>query len=523
MLVCRVDLFGTFTQMKEDQYRSLCEACDRALLAPDTSLARIAIPWLHVVRDHPEMLTQYADLIRPIEGLGGYLKYLAKSVRSRLRWYRQIFRAIRSDGSIWFGEKLPHGIDVLVISHLLNSSQAGQADDFYFDTLPKELVNRGNSVLIALIDHTVKSDTTLVNKWKGNAIPRVILSRTLDLMTEISLRNSLKQEAQQLKKLAATESDPLLNRVVLHAAKEALSGGSQDNLRLAKQISVLTAELKPKAIMITHEGHAFERVAFAAARSTIPTVNCIGYQHSVLFPLQHAIRRNLASEYNPDQILTAGTVSKKQLETEPDLMRTPISVLGSNRGARASEITPAVEKLSPNSRACLVLPEGIESECHLLFEFSLDCARACPDVQFIWRLHPIVSFAALSAKNRKLRRLPPNVMVSKGTFKEALDQSRWVLYRGTSAVIQAVLAGLRPIYVESEHELPIDPLSELESWRWKVTLVNDFTRLIREEQQLHENSSEKLLGKSCLRSAQEYCASLFTPFDYNILSKISSR
>ncbi|SVD11455.1 uncharacterized protein METZ01_LOCUS364309, partial [marine metagenome] len=279
--------------MREEQYRSLCEACDRALLAPDATLERVAIPWLHVIREHPVVLAQYMDVVHPSKGIGAWTRRLVRSVRSSVTWGRQILRALRSSGSQWFGRELPHRIDVLVVSHLLNPSQAGQADDFYFGRLPGEMASQGRSVLIALIDHTVKSDAALADEWKDDAVPRVILSRSLDLLAERDFRIRLRREARRLRELAAKEADPSVRRVLLGAAAEALSGGAQSNLRLARQIAALVAELSPKAIVVTFEGHAWERMAFAAARSAQPDVRCVGYQHSVLFLLQHAVRRTL--------------------------------------------------------------------------------------------------------------------------------------------------------------------------------------------------------------------------------------
>ena len=42
--------------MSAGQYLALCEACDRVLLAPDATIERVAVPWLHVIREHPVFL-----------------------------------------------------------------------------------------------------------------------------------------------------------------------------------------------------------------------------------------------------------------------------------------------------------------------------------------------------------------------------------------------------------------------------------------------------------------------------------
>lgn len=50
-------------------------------------------------------------------------------------------------------------------------------------------------------------------------------------------------------------------------------------------------------------------MAFHAARAINPEVQCIGYQHTVLFPRTHALKRPLGASFDPDAILTIGHVT----------------------------------------------------------------------------------------------------------------------------------------------------------------------------------------------------------------------
>ncbi|MFZ5589829.1 MAG: hypothetical protein ACOY4M_09385 [Pseudomonadota bacterium] len=508
--------------MNEEEYRELREACDRVLLAPNSTIEWVAIPWLHVIREHPAFLANYVDLFEPVRSINAIGRQWLRSLRNRAGWFRQLGRALRSDRQPWFGPKeFPERIDVLFVSHLLNASHAGQADDFYFGELPNELVARGYSVVIALINHSDQSGEALADKWIGSSVPRVILSGSLGISEEVALHRRLKMESLRLRKVAKNETVGLFRKVLMRASQEALSGGSRTTLRMASQIGALVANLKPKAIVVTHEGHAWERVAFAAARSAVPEVRCIGYQHAALFRLQHAIRRSLAREYNPDQILAAGTVSKAQMEGAPGLEGIPISVLGSNRSFKGATInggcmTDQKQAGYSNNPACLVLPEGIASECHLLFGFSLTCAQVFPEIQFIWRLHPIVTFGSLTAQNPMLRNLPENVVLSRETFGEDIARCRWALYRGTTAVVQAVMAGLRPIYLQLPGEMTVDPLYELDGWRVRIETVSEFKRLMN----IESNRSSSFL-KSEMQIAKRYCENFFLPFNHNVFTSSS--
>jgi hypothetical protein len=401
---------------------------------------------------------------------------------------------------------------------LLNPSQAGQADDFYFGELPNQLFAHCHSAAIALINHSgTTAPYLLADKWIGSSVPRVILSGSLRLLEEVALRRRLKKESLRLWKLAKKEAPGQAQRILVRAAEEGLTNGGLTNMRMFSQIRLLTAKLKPKVIVVTHEGHAWERIAFAAARKALPGVRCIGYQHAAIFCLQHAIRRNLAPEYNPDQILTAGAVGKGQLESSPGLKEIQISVLGSNRSFKRVNID--CERLIPSGQAeklvnsaCLVLPEGIASECHLLFEFSMDCAKESPKIQFIWRLHPVVNFKSLLVHNPKLRNLPRNIVLSKSTLEEDIGRCRWALYRGTTAVVQAVVAGLRPIYLQLPSEMTIDPLYELEEWRVKVATVAEFKCVI--DNDIGSNSKQI---ESEIHAVKRYCKDFFVPLDCNVL------
>ena len=503
--------------MKEDQYNTLCEACDRVLLSPDSTFERVAIPWLHVIREHPEFLKSYADLFKPGKGKR-YHGQWARILRKKVGLLRQFAIGFLSNGSPWAcPERLTTGIDVLFVSHLLRPSHAGQVDDFYFGSVPDEIVAQGGRAVIALINYSRQSGPLLASKWEGSAVERVIFSNATGIFDYVRLYRRLSTESINLRKLATQEKPVLLRRVLTRASEEALSVGSITTLRIASQIKALVGMLKPKSLVVTYEGHAWERLAFASARMALPGIRCVGYQHAAIFRLQYAIRRNLARAYNPDQILTAGMVGKKQLERDPGVNGTLVSVLGSNRIFKSvttkgdCAIDQYRSELS-NKYVCLVVPEGFAGECFLLFEFSLACAQLCPEIQFIWRLHPIVTFRSLLAQNWKLRNLPRNIVLSQATLEEDTARCMWALYRGTTAIVQAVVAGLRPIYLQQPGEMTIDSLYELNAFRAVVTNVSEFKEVtdIDINRGVGIPDSEK-------DEAKKYCEGFYLPFDSGVL------
>ena len=225
----------------------------------------------------------------------------------------------------------------------------------------------------------------------------------------------------------------------------------------------------------------------------------------------------LGKDYNPDMIFTSGPIQKKQLDSSLP-KKIPVNVLGSRRcfdkKAMSHYSRNELSMKNDIQKACLVIPEGIESEIHLLFEFSLKCAWQYPHVNFIWRLHPLFSFEVLTARNRTYRSVPGNIELSDRELDIDLNRCNWVLYRGSSAVIQAVVAGLRPIYLHVPGQMRIDPLYELDEWKIEIETTKDFMSVLR--------------GSACdggrhYQKARDYCLKTYVPFDYSTIINTLSR
>lgn len=499
--------------MNEQQFRQLCQSGDRLLTAPDASFETVAIPWLHVIRAHPMFLSLYADLFEPV------------STRSRLRTEYRRLRTIGSrlrfvakagmgNAAPWTASgPLPDQVDVLIVSHLVAASFAGKDSDFYFGDIPSRLALAGRSAVIALIDYSGADAKSLAGRWSDTSVPRVILSAALGTSDELSMQASMRREGQRLRATITPAMSPWERRFVARAALEARSGGTLAALRTAEQVRRLVAAVRPRALMITHEGHSWERLAFAAARSVDPAIACIGYQHAVLFNLQHALQRDLAPRFNPDLVLTSGGIAMDRLRGRGTDYTPHTEVLGSNRTFSPAPAGGDAHQAasSRTGDACLVLPEGVASECNALFDFSMACAAACPAMRFIWRLHPNISYPELTAQNPALRNLPPNITLSSGTtLDEDIAQSAWTLYRGTTAVVQAVQSGLLPIYLDRPGEISIDTLHDLQGGRAIVARVEEFSGIVAAGRLAPDAVAR-------LRVAQQYCARLLTPMNLDVL------
>ncbi len=499
-----------FIYLNKKQYIKLAKLCDRLLLSSDTSLERISIPWLHVVREHPVFLKNYVSIYYPtsFEKLTRYIKI----VRNWMHLFYTLLRSCSKKYKLWYESRiLPRQIDVLFISHLTNSKFSSRENDFYFGDLPNELYKSGNTVVVALLNHSCHKSsltTSFFDKSEIEVVPKVVFSRFIGLLGEVKIFNSLRLESNRLSKKASLEKPSLFKNIIFKASEEVLSPGSRMTMRLHEQVGKLVSHIKPKVVVVTYEGHAWERSIFHAIWNVDINILRIGYQHAPISRLQHAIRRKLAKPFNPDQVLTSGAISKMQLESYRGLGIVSTAILGSSRGVKGFDRNYSeVHKLN----TCLVVPEGIDSECNILFEFSLDCALRLPKTIFIWRLHPQLSFKQIFKNNKRFSSLPKNIHLSNDKLENDILKSSCILYRGSSAVVNGIICGLRPFYLKIEKELTIDPLYEVNNGREIIGSVDEFVFFI-------EQDSSHVILKSIVK----YCNNFYLPIDVAVLNKIIS-
>ena len=130
--------------MNEEQYKKLCRACDEILLSKEAGLSRIAIPWLHVLNEHPENIKKYVALF-------GKEHSVVKP--AFLQFFLQSFKSLARISRIPKRPSMSNNRPIVFISHLLNSAQVGNPVDFYFGNLPVDLLKEGRAVVIASLVH----------------------------------------------------------------------------------------------------------------------------------------------------------------------------------------------------------------------------------------------------------------------------------------------------------------------------------------------------------------------------------
>lgn len=487
--------------MTEAEYIELCLACDALLLEPEVPLERLAIAWLHVLNEHPVNLAQYAALF---SDLG--------TKRLLFGWsaLKQILVQLKKVGQEQAQVRPPPQCDVVFVSHLLNAAQVGARDDFYYGRLPELLGEERVSSCVVLLNATALPVRDLNNKWGADMAPRIVLPPRLSSRVEFRMRAQQWRERRRI--LAQRRSGTVLERRVRRsAASYASAPGSIAALRVYYQTYNLIKQLQPKAVVVTYEGHAWERLAFLAARHATPGIRCLGYHHTILFPRQHAALRLLGRGCDPDVILTAGDVSTERFCRALNGSQVKVATLGIHRSQPADDDRTHRVPFGARESTCLVMPDGIVSEVERLCDFAIAAAKNASNVRFLIRLHPIISLDGLKASFPRYRMLPTNVSFSSEPIATDFARSRWALYRGTNAAVYAVSAGLRPIYVAQPGELRIDSLNELKTWKKEaLTPENLVSHIVADMQGTSSDAIEAA-------AAAAYCSRYFMPLDHSVL------
>jgi hypothetical protein len=456
-------------RMTEQQFADIAAACDRLLRAPGTSLARLAIPVLHFLNEHPSVLSQYAPVLTQ-HSAGGF----PHIPRAFVRALRGLTRSLRAPPPT----AIQQGpIDVLIVSHLLKPQQLLQGDDFYFGALQSRLQDAGVSSLLLLIDHLPAAPNGRHTQPFPNA--RRVLPNTVSLTAEANIWRQCAQASRALRREAAGARDSADYRLAMLASRQALAASTLVNLRMHAAIADICRTLNPRTVITTYEGTVAERLIWHAGRTAKRRPLCVGYQHATMLERAHAIRRPVAApglDCDPDVVLTLGENTHAALAASPDLKGVRFIPYGSHR----RPTLPMLPQPQHRPRRCLVLPDASDQECIALFDFALACARRLPDISFALRPHPMVDTRSLLRRHPQLQNLPQNVRFSMdGPLEREFAQARYCLYRGSSAAMHAVRAGIKPYYLARPGELPFDCLFELGDWRETVTSPEDLLNRMR--------------------------------------------
>lgn len=492
----------------EGQYKQLCTACDALIKENSFSFERIANSSLHVIREHPIFLKNYSAVFHK-EGVT-FSVYLIKKFIFHLvvGSYRLIDSIIRN---YIFGDRLiedKRAFEDIFISHFLNDSFIDHKSDFYFFELPQKIEKKKVSSLQIYINFTNRSSSNIAKQWKNKQVVSKLLPRYLPLFEEIRIRGLLFLEAIKILKIKSLSN--FEKKLKYLAAIDSLSSATHSNYRIAVLVKRYIKNKSSKRIFTTYEGHPWERLIFAMAREVNSSIKCIGYQHALVFRNQHAIKRKLEKNFEPDYILFSGKKGMDDFKKINYLPSNRLILFGTNRIMFLNKTPKKVKPIKRN--VFLTLPEGDLIECIPLTKFVIQLAKVYSNFHFIIRFHPITKLNQVKRECPNLIQNLPNLELSQFSFEDDLKRSDYAIYRGSTTIIRAIQNGLVPLYYHKQNEITIDPLFEINQEKINLSVPKDLSLIFNKSFDEIEKSQSKLI---------EHVNDFFSPLNYyEVLKKV---
>lgn len=457
--------------MKTKNYKKLCRYCDNILLSNKSTIFTHSITSLHILKEHPVLLDNYFENINYHNRDKSNLNLKILSFLKNLILETKNFK---------LSDYQKSGCDILIISHLINSKHLNNSNDFYFGDLEKRLNKKNIRTFSVYRNFTNKSYKELYPKLSKN---KILLSKITNFFNEIFFFKKLISEYFFIKKHYQIPRIKNLksNFLSLLSFRTIVS-----NLRLSYQIKSLVKILKPKLILITFEGHAWERVLIKTIKGMRLNIKLGAYQFTSTTKYQHSIFRKLKKEYNPDLVLTSGEITKKKFVKK---FNSKVIISGSSK---SKKIKNKFKNIKEN--IFLFLPEGFYSETKILYDFAELCAKKYPNFKFVFKCHPMMG--KFFDNKKKIN----NLIITKKNLIYELNRSKFVVYRGSASVYEAILNGCIPLYLSQKNELSINPLHDVLPNNHIIRDIQNLNKIIKNNKKLNP----KLL---------KYCKSFFMPLD----------
>jgi len=373
--------------------------------------------------------------------------------------------------------------------------------DFYYGTLPQQLRERGVRCVLLCGDARSVIDPAFTRAFLQRtdvcAVPEWLL---------VPLWAPLVTACRQLAAACALwRSAAQSDHTTLARAWGAACLGSLEPITMRNGLQFYIARAavsawRPKAFVAFYEGQPWELPSRHGVKAADPRCLTVGYQHTIIMPYALSVLAPQCGSWElsaPEIILCLGSVTRRMMALGHAPLGTRFVTFGTFRRTADTDRIGAPE---PSRRTVLVLPEGYLPESKILFQFAMRVAETLPDHRFIFRCHPLLPFDKVRPHLDDAPERHPNVELStRPSIAEDFDWASVVLYRGSSAVLYAVLRGLKPLYLHDEQTHEIDPIFELTTWRDRVNSVAECSSALR-----HYATMSATAAREAWRSAVEY-------------------
>ena len=397
-------------------------------------------------KEHPEYFVKYKKINR------SYIYLISLIIYNFFLNLKNLLKIILKKNTK-INKEINGKYDFIVFSHYL-SSKYSFSNDIYFGNF-LDFLKKNN--LNYLLVYTPVNKEEIYNNLE-NTNKEVFLKKKLNFKNELIIFLNI---IKLIYFYFSTNKFLLKEKLVI--CSEALNQETSQNFRMYFQIQKLFKNITFDNLITTFEGLNLEKIIFGLSKEN----NCkknIGYQHAPIIKNHKSVFEFQNTKYFPDLILTSGQFYKDLFLQK--VKNKKIFNYGTNKF-----IFKNINFIKKQNY-CLVLPEAIESECKILFDFSRLYLENFDDFKFIWRAHPMMKMNEI-LKNFKLNNhILKNIEISKNEDEDYF-KSKFCIFRGSSSVFNAIHYECCPVYLNYEKDFNINPLYNLR----EVHCVDNVTSL----------------------------------------------
>ncbi len=384
-----------------------------------------------------------------------------------------------------------------------------RSDDFYYGDLPELLQKGGISYMRLCMDFSYQWESEsafvkdVLTRSRIRSMPAQLLVPVWAPL--VTACNQL-VTSFYLRRLAGKVTDEKIAYLYRYSSLDCLHPYTTKNTLLFYIARAAVKTWGAKVFVVLYEG-TFDKLFFHGVKNANQECVTVGYQHAAIMPhsLQLLWPNNNSWELStPDIVLCLGETTRKMIQAGHGAHKTKLIPFGA---VRRNVSESGLRAPKPDRRAVLVVPQVRESR--LLFNFAIRAASLLPDHRFIFRCHPNLPFARIRPHLEGAGEEIPNVEISHHeSIAHDIARSSAVLYRASSAVLYAILQGLKPIYLHDDNHHDTDPLFELTCWRECVSEPREMEEILRRyEATTEDRATEEWRG------AAEYVNAYMIPID----------
>lgn len=351
--------------------------------------------------------------------------------------------------------------DLLILSHYVGL-QAGYLKDPFLGEVGQCFRNFFSSITFFLNSTKEKSALVQAKIRLSFSHDFLINSRKIRLFKFLILLKQLLVDLVKFvgltKVLYPTDRFKKLYRVLVSStSKSTLSILSAWN-----NFETILVQCNARFVLMPSEGNSHELFFLNRIQRYYPHVRVIMYQHAPLVTDQPGFLQVVNSLRAKDLLLLSGLSSKFVIQEKVtlDKVKCPVRIVGSSRAwtYQSTKFDNAKNRNDAPRRA-LFLPEGTDCAVEELVRVCNSLARIHPSVKIRIRFHPN------HEPNLLIRRAVSKTLqfdsISRNSLISDLSWANEVWFRTSSTVDAALHLGLRPVHVNLNPDVDLNPIKFL--------------------------------------------------------------